>query len=89
MSWLPSLLPAHRFAGPLPPSPCTPTPLTPSYCLPCNAAVIPLYFYLRPSKIYSTGAAEVWIAKLCGVTAAGCSVFLLPPVTKTLTDNLR
>ncbi|PRW60582.1 respiratory burst oxidase-like protein B [Chlorella sorokiniana] len=52
-------------------------------------AVIPLYFYLRPSKIYSTGAAEVWIAKFCGVTAAGCSVFLLPPVTKTLTDNLR
>lgn len=52
-------------------------------------AVIPLYFYLRPSSIYEAGAAEVWIAKLCGVTAAGCSVFLLPPVTKTLTDNLR
>lgn len=54
-----------------------------------HVAVIPLYFYLRPSKIYSTGAASVWIAKFCGVTAAGCSVFLLVPVTKTLTDGLR
>lgn len=53
------------------------------------AAVIPLYFYLRPPGIYESNAADVWIAKLCGVTAAGCSVFLLPPVTKTLTDYLR
>lgn len=52
-------------------------------------AALPLYFYLEPEMIYSTKSASVWLAKFCGVTAAGASVFLLPPVTKLLTDNLR
>lgn len=69
------------------PGECPHRPL-PSHCL-TRAAAIGLYFYLRPSSIYNAKAASVWIAKLCGVTAAGCSTFLLPPVTKTLTDNLR
>lgn len=62
-------------------------PLPPIYSPPRAAPV--LFWFLNNSLIYSTGSADVWLARFFGATAGVAATFLMLPLTPLVVETAR